>query len=90
MDLRRLDNAIAKVEELVNEAMPEGEVQLVVAMNWRKARLEAAGKLVMLLERRAKLLGLDAPTGAKGAGDATDAKESNVVAAIRQIGKGAA
>ena len=85
-DVRRLDAAIEQVEEILNEPLPAGDVQLVVAMNWRKIRLEAADRLVALLERRAKLLGLDAKPS-----DAEPTKEAGPVArimAVRPTGSG--
>jgi hypothetical protein len=60
-DLRRLDSAIAMVEEVLEAPMPGGDVAPQVLKMARDSRLQAADRLVSLLERRSKLLGLDTP-----------------------------
>lgn len=62
-DLRRLDSAIAQVEELLDAPIPTGDIAPQVLKMARDSRLQAADRLVSLLERRAALLGLDAATG---------------------------
>lgn len=58
-DLRRLDSAIANVEEILDAPLPGSDVAPQVLKLARDSRLQAADRLVSLLERRAKMLGLD-------------------------------
>ena len=61
-DVARLDIAIELVEEVLSQKLPnDSETAPQVLKLARDSRLQAADRLVSLLERRAKLLGLDAP-----------------------------
>ncbi|HEY3494360.1 MAG TPA: hypothetical protein VGK73_06730 [Polyangiaceae bacterium] len=64
-DLGRIDSAIGLVEEVLSEALPAEGQPNVMALA-RETRLKAVDRLVALLERRARLLGLDAPAAKLG------------------------
>ncbi len=71
-DERRIDDAIGRLAEVLGEELPPLTFDAATWGMARRLRIEACKALVPLLERRSKLLGLDAPeqkrpTGADGA-----------------------
>ncbi len=71
-DVRRLDYAIELVEEVLSQKLPsEADTAPQVLKMARDSRLQAADRLVSLLERRAALLGLDAPEQKPGVTEQT-------------------
>lgn len=68
-DVARLDAAIELVEEVLSQKLPnDADTAPQVLKLARDSRLQAADRLVSLLERRAKLLGLDAEGKPKESG----------------------
>lgn len=89
-DVRRLDNAIGLVEAILDAPLPDGTlVAPQVLKIARDSRLQAADRLVSLLERRAKLLGLDAPeekSAGPSNGSGTLAELEQKLALVRKHG----
>ncbi len=85
-DIRRLDSAIGRIEELLDEPINR-DAQPNIVFQSKEIRLQAADRLVRLLERRAKLLGLDAERGELTAGESVLDRMTREIAAAGAAGK---
>ena len=82
-DAKRLDKAIEHVLGILDQVVPvlsDPEDATVLEVAVARAKLDACKALVPLLERRAALLGLDAPTGK----NASDAQPSGSLAELEK------
>lgn len=74
-DRSRLDEALEHVLGVIRTELPktgDADSDAVNEVAMSRVKLEACKALVPLLERRSKLLGLDAPEQKAGSSDATD------------------
>ena len=84
-DLGRLDRALDRIDAILRAKAPEdAHPTYVDALDANQ--LKAIDRIVPLLERRSKLLGLDATPDSKAPGAASQDPDGPIVKAIRSEG----